>query len=236
MGAEMPLLVTTRSVEERGVWLSLDESQVWVPGHELTELVDAAVGDFWVRVSSQSIHDALVAHELVVVDATSAASVRATPELVQRWQNTELTEGTHTYLPQHHGPFYPGDPGTETFMSWAETEKGMKRCSACQAAPWTFQLSPGDGRAYVEYDNALFVSFDGGYGQFIDPLDSSERERHRVVLCHQCSHRLCEQNPWLSDLLQPERSHAHTERFWADNPEHRGWDDPSRDSDDAGEA
>lgn len=71
-----------------------------------------------------------------------------------------------------------------------------------------------------QYDNALEVTLAGGYDMFFDNFDSC----HRVFLCHDCAHRLCDALPWLANLIQPEHSHAHTAEFWAAHPDHDGWD------------
>lgn len=56
-------------------------------------------------------------------------------------------------------------------------------------------------------------------------IPSSDQE---AVLCHECAHALCEANPWLTKLLKPNESHAHTKRYWDDHPWHEGWDSEQR--------
>lgn len=79
-----------------------------------------------------------------------------------------------------------------------------------------------------QFDNALWLQFDGGYGMFIDPM---AEESVRAVICHDCAHDLCDKVPWLAGLLDPASSHSHRD----DQCEglilegHRGWDlDPTR--------
>ncbi len=56
-----------------------------------------------------------------------------------------------------------------------------------------------------QYDNALEVRFDGGYGMFVDPID----EDYRAIICHECAHDLCDTVPWIGKLINPFSSHAH---------------------------
>jgi hypothetical protein len=79
-----------------------------------------------------------------------------------------------------------------------------------------------------QFDNALWVQFDGGYGMFIDPMGD---ERARVVICHECAHDLCDKVTWVGALLDPAKSHSHRaaacESLILEG--HRGWDlDPTR--------
>lgn len=72
------------------------------------------------------------------------------------------------------------------------------------------------------YDNALIIGFYGGYGMFIDPpLGEIE-----VYLCHDCAHQACEALPWMHKVLDPKSSHAHPAAWWAEHPDHEGWDKP----------
>ncbi len=86
----------------------------------------------------------------------------------------------------------------------------MKNCYVCNTA-----LNPVFKNAPDQYDNALDISFTGGYAEFIDATYS-------VTICHECAHTLCEQNPWIDKLLQPEKSHAHIPGSVP--PDHKGWD------------
>lgn len=70
----------------------------------------------------------------------------------------------------------------------------------------------------VEADNALFIDITGGYAQFIDGV------AYTVLLCHECSHDLCDQIPWLNKLLNPALSHSHKTEYKKAHPDHYGWD------------
>jgi hypothetical protein len=79
-----------------------------------------------------------------------------------------------------------------------------------------------------QFDNALWLQFDGGYGMFIDPMTE---EPVRAVICHACAHQLCDTVPWLAGLLNPANSHSHRVDQCEDLilEGHRGWDlDPTR--------
>lgn len=98
-------------------------------------------------------------------------------------------------------------------------------CRACGG-----ELVPAMNRdTDYQFDNALWVTFDGGYSMFIDPVDAEDRDRMRVVLCHDCAHELCEQVRWIAELLDPERSHAHRSEQHDElvAAGHRGWDLPT---------
>lgn len=79
-----------------------------------------------------------------------------------------------------------------------------------------------------QFDNALWISFQGGYAMFMDPMGTPKGPMgvggYQAVLCHGCAHALCEAHPWVDALIQPLRSHAHTLEFWAAHPDHDGWD------------
>lgn len=74
------------------------------------------------------------------------------------------------------------------------------RCFACAA--W---LEADDDTDY-QFDNALWVTFEGGYGMFVDPM---RHDDHKAVICHECAHKLCDENPWIEQLLNSFGSHAH---------------------------
>lgn len=115
----------------------------------------------------------------------------------------------------------------------------MTQCSSCQQ-----ELQPEFESVDADYQfrNALWIGFHGGYGMFIESPDYAESVVHSsmkktgasasAVLCHDCAHRLCDQNPWIAQLIKPEISHSHTQEFWDDNPDHEGWDSPSLDDED----
>lgn len=83
------------------------------------------------------------------------------------------------------------------------------RCAACGAA-----LELEFPTSINQFDNALHIIFDGGYGEFVDaPFHHNARgygpESLQVVICHDCAHRLCEQEPWIGEVIDPARSHTH---------------------------
>ena len=73
-----------------------------------------------------------------------------------------------------------------------------------------------------QLDNALWITFSGGCGMFIDPID--EDQNNNVVICHDCAHSLCATVPWIDKLLDPQESHSH--RVGVDWTGHTGWDLP----------
>lgn len=86
-----------------------------------------------------------------------------------------------------------------------------------------------------QFDNAMWITFNGGYGMFIEssPFNNNDIEPihfkdsdFEVVICHECSHDLCNKIPWIKDLLKPLKSHSHTQEFWDNNPDHEAWDNP----------
>jgi hypothetical protein len=99
------------------------------------------------------------------------------------------------------------------------------KCKACEK-----ELKPEFARDDTKYqfDNALWLGFFGGYGMFVDDLESEATTlngaAYDAVLCHDCAHDLCEANPWMKKLLRPTESHSHTAEFWAKHPNHEGWD------------
>lgn len=88
-------------------------------------------------------------------------------------------------------------------------------CYSCEADLRSDYDSPNN-----EPDNALWVEFSGGYGQFIDPIGDD----YEVVICHDCAHALCDALAWVKDLLKPHNSHSHTREYEAAHPDHYGWD------------
>lgn len=58
----------------------------------------------------------------------------------------------------------------------------------------------------VQYDGALAILFEGGYGMFFDDIAyavglSPDRE-HTAILCKDCAQKLIEQNPWISNFIK----------------------------------
>ena len=128
------------------------------------------------------------------------------------------------------------------------TEDPTTCCYACHAELDPEFGSPAEALAHEQWDNALVLRLEGGYGMFIDPIPHDpatdfrtgtvgelDRPRPRegtlqragalkVVICHDCAHDLCERVPWLERLIEPQRSHAHSHR--RDWTGHTGWDLP----------
>lgn len=75
---------------------------------------------------------------------------------------------------------------------------------------------------YEQYNNALWVEFTGGYGEFVDVLVTPNP--YQAVICHECAHDLCDKIPWIGKLIDPHNSHTHTEEYKRTNPGHYGWD------------
>ena len=94
-------------------------------------------------------------------------------------------------------------------------------CASCRE-----ELIP-DGNMDTDYqfDNALWITFDGGYGMFIDPMCDKPP---RMVLCHECAHKLCDNNPAIHALLKPHSSHSHKTAYVEAHPDHYGWDYSAR--------
>lgn len=93
------------------------------------------------------------------------------------------------------------------------------RCRSCQRA-----LRPeGDRDTDYQFCNALWVTFEGGYGMFVDPIGSGP---YRAVICHDCAHGLCDTVAWIDDMIRPLESHSHhvddIDTLRAAG--HRGWD------------
>lgn len=105
----------------------------------------------------------------------------------------------------------------------------MTNCVSCSMELKSDSVDP---TTEYQFDNALWIGFFGGYGMFVDDIDTEfgykspmlKGAAEEAVLCHDCAHQLCETVPWIKKLLRPERSHAHTQEFWAANPDHEGWD------------
>lgn len=95
---------------------------------------------------------------------------------------------------------------------WAELQetKVGRACLACG--------SSAVEEGHEDYDNALLVRLSGGYGLFFDGND------FHFILCHDCSHELCELAPWLGALINPLASHSHRPAYLQANPDHVGWD------------
>jgi hypothetical protein len=77
-----------------------------------------------------------------------------------------------------------------------------------------------DDPSFAQYNNALPILFDGGYGMFQDDVDNGSR--YEVVICHECAHELCRLVPWVDKLLRPHGSHSHAAACHDACPDH--WD------------
>ena len=124
---------------------------------------------------------------------------------------------------------------------WIEDKLGVPEppktsCYACNV-----ELTP-DGNRDTDYQfaNALWVDFDGGYGMFVDDIDSERPSKHtpykdqkrdRAVICHDCAHELCATVPWIERLLNPHNSHSHKTSYHEEHPDHYGWDYDRRNAD-----
>lgn len=113
----------------------------------------------------------------------------------------------------------------------------------------TKKWGPDDN--HFEFDNALWIKFSGGYGQFVEsddfknwPQEYSKDEYifdktedgidiwpakafipgSGIRICHECAHELCDKIPWIKELINPHASHAHKVDYIKDNPDHYGWD------------
>lgn len=118
-------------------------------------------------------------------------------------------------------------------------EVDIVRCHSCEKKLLpVFQKQEPSDKDHYQYDNALVLSFEGGYGMFIDPFPgdypvdyekgfiSPSNGEIRIIICHDCSHKLCEDNPWIDKLIKPFTSHSHSyEEDWTD---HKGWDLPHK--------
>lgn len=103
-------------------------------------------------------------------------------------------------------------------------------CVNCETGLEPVMEFDGETTLY-QFHNALWLGFFGGYGMFTDNFDNTTEvlsgADYEAVLCHDCAHALCEQNPWMEKLLNPKQGHSHGKKFWEENPDHEGWDKKS---------
>lgn len=101
------------------------------------------------------------------------------------------------------------------------------KCVSCDVELVPVIDGPSDNG--YQYDNALWLTFHGGYAMFVESAwISSEHtcenfpQDHYVcaVLCHNCAHVMCMSYPWMSKLLEPKTSHTHTDDFLKKYPLH----------------
>jgi len=96
----------------------------------------------------------------------------------------------------------------------------MDKCARCGIAfkPVFEHFTEG------QYDNVLWIQFDGGYGEFVDIVSEEDMNRYRIAICHDCAHQFCDDNPWIENVIMPHNSHSHTKEYYKANPNHYGWD------------
>lgn len=82
----------------------------------------------------------------------------------------------------------------------------INHCTACGKKLEPEFSGPDFDPASEQWDNALEIQFNGGYGMFIDPFD----RQYRAIICHECAHDLCDKVPWIGRLLDPSNSHSHS--------------------------
>ncbi len=89
------------------------------------------------------------------------------------------------------------------------------KCEACKSK---LDLVFPEIKTNLQYDNALCIEFRGGYGMFVDRLENSMHGKpdHSAIICHSCAHKLCADNPWIANILDPEFSHTHRKEPQAD--------------------
>jgi len=76
----------------------------------------------------------------------------------------------------------------------------------------------------TQYDNALRIKVDGGYGMFVEsPLFGGPPNGY-MIFCHDCAHELCDKFPGFQELINPYGSHSHRAEWLKENPDHEGWD------------
>jgi hypothetical protein len=106
---------------------------------------------------------------------------------------------------------------------WSSTEHDKRwnkeRCYACDVLLIQVDQFHGD---YRQFENALEVTFNGGYAEFIDVID--DPNPYNAYICHECAHDLCEKIPWINRLINPHKSHSHKAEYVEANPDHFGWD------------
>lgn len=71
----------------------------------------------------------------------------------------------------------------------------ITHCTAC--AVELEPVFPGLDEAPEQYDDALEISFIGGYGMFVDPI----HEELRAIICYECANKLCNEYPWIGRVL-----------------------------------
>lgn len=93
-------------------------------------------------------------------------------------------------------------------------------CHSCKSK---LVSATNDPDTQYQFDNALWIHFEGGYGMFVDDVEAEltgSLPRHRVVICHECAHSLCDAISWIKELLEPHSSHSHTVEYEKTHPDH----------------
>lgn len=109
-------------------------------------------------------------------------------------------------------------------LHWILGKAGNGEPPAFHCTKCGVKLLPVHGDTDSQFDNVLDIQFCGGYSMFIDYFGDQAEEEYHVRLCHDCAHKFVDDNPWLENIIQPYKSHAHTEEYHKDNPNHKGWD------------
>lgn len=65
-------------------------------------------------------------------------------------------------------------------------------CQRCKSEliPQWIRTREDEGVVSDQYDNNLILEFHGGYGMFTDCIYTCPADK--IILCHDCSHKLCE--------------------------------------------
>lgn len=111
-------------------------------------------------------------------------------------------------------------------------ELGHVRQTHCYACKKELVLEfPDQDPESEQYENAVRITFSGGYGMFVESLQTTDDDDiffgdPSVIICHECAHELCEKVPWIECLLDPFNSHSHSyDQDWSG---HKGWDLPHK--------
>lgn len=109
----------------------------------------------------------------------------------------------------------------------------MRECFNCggKLQPVFDGAMAAESEAYDQFSEALPLYLDGGYGMFFDwPLSveqeaTLDRGTHmmKVLLCHDCGHKLCEALPAVGRLLEDGHMAENAKRSGYE----RCWDDPA---------
>ena len=98
-----------------------------------------------------------------------------------------------------------------------ELHESYHHCFACHKElkpvwPDVFHFN----KKCTQYEDALIIDIDGGYGMFIDPIlidDMEPKEilynglienEYSAIICQDCAHDLCKQIPWMDRFINPD--------------------------------